>query len=348
MSEEIRGLPDLPAIRAWLVDHVEAFQGDLRFDLVAAGGSNLTYVVEDGEGHRVALRRPPVAARLASAHDMSREWRILSALHAHPEAGVPVPAAIAYCDDPSIMGSDFYAMGFVEGTILRGPDDAATMDAEQCRIASESLIDVQVSMHRIDVDAVGLGDLGRREGYVERQLKRWLKQFELSTQRDLPVVYALHEKLSKNIPRQQGVGLCHGDYRFDNTVMGADHRVLAVLDWELCTLGDPVADFVWSILYWSDPADAADFGNPSPTRHPAFPRRAEAIALYAERSGFDLSYLDYYVTFSWWKMACLVEGVTARLRAGAGGGASSGGDLGAVLARIDAMLENARVVARGI
>jgi aminoglycoside phosphotransferase (APT) family kinase protein len=348
MSEEIRGLPDLPAIRAWLAESVSAFEGELRFDLVVAGGSNLTYVVEDGVGHRVALRRPPVAARIATAHDMSREWRIIEALDAHPEAGVPVPAAIAYCNDHDIMGSDFYVMGFADGTILRGPEDAAHMNAQQCRIASESLIDVQVAMHRIDVDAVGLGDLGRRDGYVARQLKRWLKQFELSTQRELPVVYELHEKLSKNVPVQQGVGLCHGDYRFDNTVMGADFRVLAVLDWELCTLGDPVADFVWSILYWSDPEDDGDFGNPSPTRHKAFPRRAEATAIYGERSGFDLSGIDYYVAFSWWKMACLVEGVTARLRAGAGGGASSGGDLDAVLARIDTMLENAVEAARGI
>ncbi len=348
MSEEIRGLPDLPAIRAWLLEHVDAFEGEIRFDLVAAGGSNLTYRVEDATGQRVALRRPPVAARIATAHDMSREWRILEALDAHPEAGVPVPAAIAYCDDPAIMGSDFYAMGFADGLILRGPEDAAHMDAKECRVASESLIDVQVAMHHIDVDAVGLGDLGRRDGYVERQLKRWLKQFQMSTQRDLPLVYELHEKLAKHVPAQQGVGLCHGDYRFDNTVMGADFRVLAVLDWELCTLGDPVADFVWSILYWSDPDDDGDFGSVSPTRHAPFPRRADATRLYAERSGFDLSQLDYYKTFSWWKMACLVEGVTARLRSGAGGGASSVGDLEVVFARVDDLLDRAVESARGI
>jgi aminoglycoside phosphotransferase (APT) family kinase protein len=346
VSEEIRGLPNPPAIREWLSENVDAFEGELDFELVAAGGSNLTYVVCDASAHRVALRRPPVAARIATAHDMSREWRIIAALHAHPEAGVPVPAAIAYCDDHGIMGSDFYAMGFADGKILRGPDDAVDMTAAQCRVASESLIDVQVAMHRIDVDAVGLGDLGRREGYVERQLKRWLRQFEMSTQRELPVVYELHEKLSKHVPVQQGVGLCHGDYRFDNTVMGADFRVQAVLDWELCTLGDPVADFVWSLLYWSDPDDAGDFGSPSPTRHVAFPRRAEASVLYGERSGFDLENADYYIAFSWWKMACLVEGVTARLQAGAGGGASSGGDLESVLARIDGMLDNALDAAR--
>jgi aminoglycoside phosphotransferase (APT) family kinase protein len=140
----------------------------------------------------------------------------------------------------------------------------------------------------------------------------------------------------------------HGDYRFDNTVLGTDHRVIAVLDWELCTLGDPVADFCWSILYWSDPGEARDFGSPSPTRHPAFPRRAEAIEMYAGRSGFDLSGLDYYRTFSWWKMACLVEGVVARLRAGAGGGLAASADLESVTERIDWMLEQASTAAAKI
>jgi len=339
MSEEIRGLPDLPALREWLAQHVEVLGDGVEFELVAQGGSNLTYAVKDAAGRRVALRRPPVAARIATAHDMSREWRIIEALHAHPEAGVPVPAAIAYSDDHDIMGSDFYVMGFADGTILRGPQDAADMNAEQCRTATESLTEVQVAMHTIDADAAGLGDLGRREGYVERQLKRWLRQFEAVTERELPLVHELHAKLSKQIPTQQGVGLCHGDYRFDNTVMGDDFRIRAVLDWELCTLGDPVADFVWSILYWSDPEDARDFGSVSPTRHKAFPRRAEVIELYADRSGFDLSHYDYYEAFSWWKMACLVEGSANRLRAGAGGGSSAQGNLNAALERVTWMLE---------
>ena len=344
---EVRGL-DVPAVSKWLADHVEGADTALSFELVAAGGSNLTYVVERPDGQRWALRRPPERARIATAHEMGREWKIIAALHAHPECGIPVPQAVAYCDDAEVTGAEFYVMGFAEGLILRGPDEAAGMDTTQCRSASESLIDVQVAMARLDADAVGLGDLGRKEAYVERQLARWLRQFEAAKGRELPQIHELHEQLSKHVPPQQTAGLVHGDYRFDNTVLGPDFRVRAVLDWELCTLGDPVADFVWSILYWSDPEDPHDFGSPSPTRHPAFPRREEAIELYRARSGLDLSHLDFYRAFSWWKMACLVEGVAARLRAGAAGGLGGDSDVAHVLERVDWMLENAVACARDL
>lgn len=337
---EIRGL-DLPAVRRWLADQVEGADADLSFELVAAGGSNLTYIVERPDGKRWALRRPPERARIATAHEMSREWKIIAALHAHPEAGIPVPEAVAYCPDADVIGAEFYVMGFADGRILRGPADAATLDTTACRKAAESLIDVQVAMAKLDADAVGLGDLGRKEAYVERQLSRWLRQFEASKGRDLPNLYDLHKRLSSFIPDQQTCGLVHGDYRFDNTVLGANHEIIAVLDWELCTLGDPVADFVWSVLYWSDPEDEFDFGSPSPTRHPAFPRRDEAIAMYSARSGLDLSRIDYYKAFSWWKMACLLEGVAARLRAGAAGGLGGDGQVDHVYERVDSMLEKA-------
>lgn len=346
MSEAIRGL-NLPALRAWLADRLEGLEAPLRFELVAAGGSNLTYRVEDAAGRLLALRRPPERSRIRTAHDMSREWRILEALHAHPEVGVPVPAPRAYCADPQVLGAEFYLMDFAEGRILRGPEDAEGLDRGQCRVATESLVDVQVAMHRLDPDAVGLGELGRRGGYVERQLLRWRKQYEAVKTRELPLLEELHARLGGAVPPQQAVGLVHGDFRFDNTVLGTDHRVSAVLDWELCTLGDPVADFVWSILYWSDPGDVGDFGSPSPTRYENFPRRAEVVELYAKRSGFDLSHFDYYVAFSWWKMACLVEGVVARLRAGAGGGmAKSSPD--EAMARVDSMLACAREAARNL
>jgi len=340
MSSEIRGL-DVPAVTDWLAQNVEGAGHDLSFELVAAGGSNLTYVVRRPDGLKWALRRPPERARIATAHEMSREWKIIEALHAHPESGIPVPAAVAYCADADVTGAEFYVMGFADGLILRGPEQASGLDEQACRRAAESLIDVQVAMGRLDADAVGLGDLGRKEAYVERQLARWLRQFEASKGRALPVVYELHDQLAASVPKQQAAGLVHGDYRFDNVVLGPDHRVIAVLDWELCTLGDPVADFCWSVLYWSDPEDESDFGSPSPTRHPAFPRRAEAIEMYAERSGLDLSQLDYYRAFSWWKMACLLEGVAARLRAGAGGGLGNSGSVEGVYARVDSMLVKA-------
>jgi aminoglycoside phosphotransferase (APT) family kinase protein len=343
MSEQLRGLNG-EAVTRWLRDHVEGAGGALHYELVAAGGSNLTYRVLGERGRRWVLRRPPERARIATAHEMGREWKILSALHARPEAGIPVPEAVAYCDDPAVTGAEFYVMGFADGLILRGPEDAAALDAAACERAANSLIDVQVAMARLDPDAVGLGDLGRKEAYVERQLARWLRQFEASGGDDTPGaarIRGLHARLGADVPAQQTCGLVHGDYRFDNTVLGPDHRIIAVLDWELCTLGDPVADFVWSVMYWTDPGEERDFGSPSPTRHPAFPRRAEAIERYARRSGLDLSRLAYYQTFSWWKMACLLTGVAARLRAGASGGLGGSADVTPVLERIDWMLDEA-------
>jgi aminoglycoside phosphotransferase (APT) family kinase protein len=347
-TSSVRGL-DVPAVTRWMQANVAGAEGELSFRLIAAGGSNLTYRVESKNGRCFALRRPPERARIATAHDMAREWKIMAALDRHRECGVPVPAALAYCGDQSILGAEFYVMSFAEGRILRGPAEAADMDAARCRRAAESLIGVQVAMHTLDADAVDLGDLGRKDAYVERQLSRWLRQYEAAKSRELPLVHSLHALLSRRVPRQQRVGLVHGDYRFDNTVLGADDRVIAVLDWELCTLGDPVADFCWSILYWSDPGEPHDFGSPSPTRHPAFPRRAEAIEMYARRSGLDLSELDYYRAFSWWKMACLVEGVVARLRAGAGGGlATSGNGIDDTMKRVEWMLECAAEAARSL
>ena len=345
-SPPLRGL-DPARVSRWMKENVPGGDEALRYELVAAGGSNLTYRVENASGRRWALRRPPEGARVASAHDVGREWRILEALHRHG-GRVPVPEPVAFCDDAELLGVPFFVMDFVDGRILRSPADGAELGVEEARRASESLIDVEVAMHRLDVEAAGLGDLGRKEGYVARQLRRWLRQFEATTSRELPVVHELHARLAETIPdEQRGDSLVHGDYRFDNTVLGEDCRVIAVLDWELCTLGDPVADFVWSILYWSDPEDTADFGSPSPTRHVAFPRRAEAIRMYEERSGFDLSAYDFYVAFSWWKMACLIEGVVARLRAGAGGGLR-GGSPEEAMARVDWMIERARAAAERI
>jgi aminoglycoside phosphotransferase (APT) family kinase protein len=342
----LRGL-DPEKVTPWLRANVPGAEGELGYELVAAGGSNLTYRVESvASGQRYALRRPPERARIASAHDMSREWKILKALSSHPDCGVPVPEALAFCDDTSLLGAEFYVMGFADGRILRDTAAAADLSPAQARAATSSLVDVNVALHRMDVDRVGLGDLGRREAYALRQLARWRKQYETVKSRELPLVEEVHRKLAARVPKQQATSLVHGDYRFDNTVMDADFRIIAVLDWELATLGDPVADFAWSIMYWSDPEDAYDFGSPAPSRNAAFPRRREVIELYAKRSGFDLSPLDYFVAFSWWKMACLVEGVVARIAAGAGGGlAERGSDIAATRRRVEQMLENAAAAA---
>jgi aminoglycoside phosphotransferase (APT) family kinase protein len=338
---------DHEAVSAWLASHVDGCTPPVGFDLIAAGGSNLTYRVTDAAGRTWALRRPPVTAVLATAHDMGREWRIIEALGAHTD--VPVPAAIARCEDVEVTGAPFYVMSFVDGLILRDEAAAKVLQGDEFETATDSLIDVQLGFHTVDLDAIGLSDLARnRTGYVERQLHRWMTQVERARVRELPLLDDLHARLARTVPAEQSApALAHGDYRFDNCVLGTDRRVAAVLDWELCTIGDPVADFCWSLMYWSDPGDAVPFLDSAPTLAPGFPRRAEVAARYEQRSGRSLDALPWFTAFSYWKMGCIVEGVYARRLKGARGGATER-DVDSIAARADAFLARAAAAADGV
>jgi aminoglycoside phosphotransferase (APT) family kinase protein len=317
-AQTLRGL-QRPRLDEWLAANLAGAQPPFSFQLIAAGGSNLTYRVEDAAGSVLVLRRPPAREGLATAHDMQREWRVLRALGSG--SGVPVPRVLASCEDEGVTGARFYVMEFVDGLILRTAASAVGLDAQAARTAMRSLVQTQAALHQLDAAAVGLGDLGRPGSYLARQLARWRKQVEAAAVRELPLLGRVHDALVANLPAESaGPALVHGDYRFDNTVLGPDHRLRAVLDWELCTLGDPVADFFWSQMYWSDPDDELGVIPDAPTRAPQFPRRAEVEGYYAELTGFDLSRRDFYRAFGWWKQACIVEGVHARLLHGAGGG----------------------------
>ncbi|MCU1460176.1 MAG: hypothetical protein JWO37_251 [Acidimicrobiales bacterium] len=302
-------------VTAWFQANVGGVEPPLEFALIAGGRSNLTFRVTDRAGHRYVLRRPPLGQILATAHDMGREYRIISALGSTP---VPVPPAIGFCDDAAVNDQPFYVMGFVEGTIARDVDTVrAALTPQQRRIASESLVDVLADIHAVDIDRVGLGDLARREGYIDRQLRRWHSQFTQSKSREIPLVDSVHERLAKLIPDQGPATIVHGDYRLDNTMIGADGRVSAVLDWELCTLGDPLADVGLLMVYWAeaaDPGPAALVG--AATTLDGFATRAELRARYAARSGRDVEHLDFYIAFAYWKLACILEGVYSRYVAG--------------------------------
>ena len=321
---EVEGINSGP-VTAWFEEHIAGSRGPLSFDLVAGGRSNLTFVVTDGGGQRYVLRRPPTSHVLPSAHDMGREHRIISALGPTP---VPVPPALGYCDDEAVNGRPFYVMGYVDGHVLRDAGIVEkTLSVDQRRTAGEDLIDVLVALHKVDVDAVGLGDLARREGYIERQLKRWYGQFQQSAatqQRTVPIIDEMHDYLASRVPDQGTAGIVHGDYRLDNTMFSSDGRVLAVLDWEICTLGDPMADLGLLMVYWAEPGDANAPLGVTPTTVPGFPTRAGMAERYAERSGRDISHLDFFIAFGYWKLACILEGVYARYVGGAMGGDRSG------------------------
>ncbi len=333
---------DLPRVSAWFADNIPDAAGPLSFHLIAGGRSNLTYEVTDGDGHRWVLRRPPTGHVLPTAHDMAREYRVISAVG---PAGIPVAPALALCADPEVNGAPFYVMGFVDGLILRHAADAeAALSVDLRHRASESLVDALAGLHAVDPDAVGLGDLGRKDGYIARQLRRWNAQYVASRdEHGGPAIAAIESTfaiLHDRIPEQQGTSIVHGDYRLDNTVLSPDGEVRAVLDWELCTLGDPLADVGQLLAYWSEPGDTRTPLDAAPTLAPGFFTRDQVVARYAARSDRDLSALGFYIAFNWWKLACIIEGVYTRYVGGAMG--DDGADVAGMRASLDWLADMAR------
>jgi len=311
------------AVSSWFAAHAPGCTPPLDFSLIAGGHSNLTYTVSDAAGGRWVLRRPPLGHVLATAHDMGREHTIISALQG---TAVPVPPVVGLCTDDAVNGAPFYVMGFVDGTVVRDMATATSLSVEQRRRASDSLVEVMAAIHGIDVEAVGLADLGRHEGYIERQLKRWYRQYQGSQEQNASIdfrqVDEVYAHLLDRIPEQQGTSIVHGDYRLDNCMIGADGSIAAVLDWEICTLGDPLADVGLLWVYWTDPGTDAVLPQSSPTALDGFRTKDELIAAYAAASGRDVSNIDFYIAFGYWKLTCIIAGVYARYAAGAMGDTS--------------------------
>lgn len=336
-KDNITGIDSVENVTAWIADRTEV-TGELDFDLVAHGRSNLTFVLTDEAGTKWVLRRPPTGHVLASAHDMGREHRIISALQ---DAPVPVPAVVGMCDDDDVNGAPFYVMEFVDGYIINDLAKAQPFAPEERRRQSESLVDVLAELHRVDPDEVGLGDLGRKDAYLERQLRRWKRQIDEGSDRDLPLFHELHTRLAGRMPDQQGAGIAHGDYRLDNCMIGRDHRVAAVLDWELCTLGDVLADLGGMLMWWGDPDDSLAMRD-VPTVAPGYLTPDEVIARYGAASDRDLSDLPYYVAFQFWRLGAISEGVRIRFVAGAMGDKDIGDEMIGYETRVDALFEESR------
>ncbi len=305
---------DRTAVEGWFAVHVASAQLPLSFERISGGHSNLTYGVSDAAGKRWALRRPPLGKRLGSAHDMGREHKVVSALG---PTEVPVAPVVGLCQDESVNDAPFYVMDFVEGPILRGLAEADAFPEQSDRRAiGERVADTLVAIHAVDPDSVGLGDLGRKEDYVARQLHRWQGQWEKSKTREVATIDAVHERLAARIPEQGPATIVHGDYRLDNMILTEGGEVAAVVDWELCTLGDPLADVGLLMVYWPDAGDEMlALGQPA-SLAPGFPTREELRDRYTERSGRDLSQLDFFVALGYWKLAIILEGVYARYTAG--------------------------------
>ena len=313
---------DRTGIEAWFAEHAPAAKLPLSFSRISGGHSNLTYGVRDAEGRRWALRRPPLGKRLGSAHDMAREHKVVSALG--PTA-VPVAPVVGLCEDESVNEAPFYVMEFVEGPILRGLAEAEEFPDEADRRAiGEPVADTLVAIHAVDPDAAGLGDLGRKEDYVARQLRRWQGQWEKSKTRELPAIDLVHERLAARIPEQGPATIVHGDYRLDNMILSATGEVAAVVDWELCTLGDPLADLGLLMVYWpARDEEVIALGQPA-NLAPGFPTNDELKDRYAERSGRDVSQIDFFIALGYWKLAIILEGVYARYTAGGYGKVDEG------------------------
>ena len=337
---EIAGI-NVPAVTDWLQRHVPGAVGPFAFDVIAGGHSNLTFAVTGADGARFVLRRPPLGHVLASAHDMGREHRIISGLQ---RSAVPVAPALGFCDDPAVADAPFYVMGFVEGHVVR---DRATAEIVLTpaarRAASESIVDTMAAIHSVDLAAAGLAELGRHDGYIARQLKRWYGQWNQQKTRELPAIDRVHAGLLQRIPEQGPATIVHGDYRLDNCMVGDDGHVVAVLDWEICTLGDPLADLGLLQVYWTGPNDDASAWTGSATTAEGFLDRADLVTRYAAVSGRDVTHLPFYVSFAYWKLACILEGVYARYLGGALG-ARDAAELEPFKLQVDAAAESAERV----
>ena len=312
-------MSDVPGICA---DRVTAFfrthvpgagHGPLAFELIAGGRSNLTYLVRGQAGATWVLRRPPLGHVLPTAHDMAREHRVLAGL---ARTSVPAPRPIALCEDPAVSGAPFYVMTWCPGVVLHDtlPPGFAERPDERRRIG-EALVDVLVELHAVDPAAVGLADLGRPDGYLARQVRRWATQWEGNKTAEVPEIDVLLGRLAAALPASPAPTVVHGDYRLGNVALDrADPgRIVAVFDWEMATLGDPLADLGYTLIYWAEPGDPPSEGlMPAVTAAAGFPRRAELVDRYARGSGRDLGAIDFYRVLALTKLAVISEGIWKR------------------------------------
>ncbi|MDQ3506353.1 MAG: phosphotransferase family protein [Actinomycetota bacterium] len=301
----------------WLAERIPELSPPLRFDVIEGGRSNLTYRVADLAENTFALRRPPLSGVLPSAHDMQREHRVISALGG---TGVPVPRTIGMCTDQAVLGTDFYVMDFVTGVVAHDPETVTAALSEPARrTAGRDAVDSLLRLHRVEPEAIGLGDLGRGTGYVAGQLKRWTGQVATLSIEPIPGLIEMGQRLAGRVPTQHAVTVAHGDYRFGNLMLDPEGHVAAILDWELCTRGDPLADLGWLLSYWDAPPGMDSLPMAMPTSAPGFITRDEALARYGAGSDLPMDDVAFYIAFAYWRLGAVLAGVYSRSIAGAYG-----------------------------
>ncbi len=336
---------DEPGLEAWFTEHVPDPRPPLGSARLTGGNSNLTYLVTDADGRRFVVRRPPLHGVLATANDMGREWRAIAALQA---TAVPVPPAIGFCADPTVIGAPFFVTGFVEGIVHHdlATTEAGSTPAQRATLA-RSAAEVLADLHAVDPDTVGLASHGRRGRYLQRQLDRWDEQYRATAPSVLTDMDTAVARLRDHLPPENDTVVVHGDFRLGNLIAGPDGRVAAVVDWELSTLGDPLADLGFLLATWARPG--SDLGEltdaaTAPSMADGFPDADDLAQAYATRSGRDLSHIDWYLAFNHWRFACIVQGVATRARDGALGDATDA----AVDAFTESVSERAALAARAL
>jgi aminoglycoside phosphotransferase (APT) family kinase protein len=299
---------NLDRLAAWLPSAVPDAEPDLSARLIPGGKSNLTYEISDGTWTWI-LRRPPLGHVLATAHDMAREYRVMSALR---DTAVPVPEMLGLCQDESVLGAPFYLMSRVVGTPYRRAAELAALGEERTRAISAGLVDTLAVLHRVDPVHIGLADFGRPDGFLARQVSRWKKQLDASYCRDLPAADELHGLLAADIPDQSAAGVVHGDYRLDNILVDDADRLVAVIDWEMATLGDPLTDLALLLVYHRLGELQGGGAVTDVSSAPGFLSEEEVIARYAAGSARDLSRFGWYLGLASYKLAVILEGIHYR------------------------------------
>ncbi len=315
---------DVPGIRhdsvsRFFREHVPGGDAPLAFELISGGRSNLTYRVRGG-GREWVLRRPPLGHVLPTAHDMAREFRVLSGI---AQTDVPAPRPIALCADASVNDYPFYVMTYTPGVVVQDeiPAGFASAPGERRRM-SQALVDALVRLHAVDYAGVGLGDFGRPEGYLARQVERWSRQWEGNKTSELPEIDELVRRLGRALPHSPPPAIVHGDYRLGNMALDPQDpgRIVAIFDWEMATLGDPLADLGYTLVYWMEagegPGPGAIRGGPALTAQTGAFTRAELVEAYAKQSGRDVSAIEFYQVLALYKLAVIGEGIYKRVQLG--------------------------------